>query len=474
MGCRVYVHDAGDRFTREPMADSRHRWADLDHNWHVAYWLHQGLLQHRSHTRSVDDADVIFVAHYFLHENPVSAPLFFGAPMLRWHEALRDGPRSLFNGSDALVRRYAERPGDFVVAPILIACGPVGAARWLDGARWIITESHFGQCRYRRHHDIIAPQVVSSDVWRPRTRREQSAAPSPRRARAGPAAGGRSGAFILYIGRLGKTYIEPPMSRLRFDLWSALRTHPNVTFLATDATQCVAPYLSSTSPPPCKRCGYGCKQCIELADGLGPYGAGVAPRIASKDEYRARLAASTFCLVLRGDNENSRKFTETVLSGCIPVLIADMPGWPFDSRLDYREFSVEFDWRIASADPASVVDYLLGIPAQRIAAMRRRLDAVRHRFFYHSDRRSGAVAELVADMCAKRRNATPALLARRDQRRHWEGLYNRRLAPMPTSRLSRASAERVRRWVERTREAYGSGWNWRVPALERGDASARG
>ena len=62
----------------------------------------------------------------------------------------------------------------------------------------------------------------------------------------------------------------------------------------------------------------------------------------------ALLRNSTYCLVLRGDTPSTRKFSEAILGGCVPVLIADMPAWPFDTRLRYGEFSYEFDWRHAS------------------------------------------------------------------------------------------------------------------------------
>jgi len=113
------------------------------------------------------------------------------------------------------------------------------------------------------------------------------------------------------------------------------------------------------------------------------------------------MANSTFCLVLRGDNENSRKFTEVILAGCIPVLIADMPAWPFDWRLDYRTFSYEFDWRLAIADPAAVVTYLMGRPVSEVAAKRRRLLAVRHHFFYRAD--GGASPSLEPTVCSTKR-----------------------------------------------------------------------
>ena len=87
--------------------------------------------------------------------------------------------------------------------------------------------------------------------------------------------------------------------------------------------------------------------------------------------------------------------------GCIPVLIADMPAWPFDRRLAYRSFSYEFDWSSASKEPRRVVEYLLSRPAAEIDAKRAQLLRVRERFFYHAEPRAGATQELIKDMCSK-------------------------------------------------------------------------
>ena len=109
-----------------------------------------------------------------------------------------------------------------------------------------------------------------------------------------------------YVGRLGKAYIDPPMSSLRHRMWAALRGHPNVTFLATDYDEAVTPYLRDPSRP-CHRCSYECKRCLDPEVARSPT-LGVLPRVsdAAKHEYRSWLTNSTFCLVLRGDNENTR------------------------------------------------------------------------------------------------------------------------------------------------------------------------
>ena len=250
-------------------------------------------------------------------------------------------------------------------------------------------------CGYRHRFDIVSSPVVSSSAWAP--------------ARLVPAR--RATHFLTYIGRLGKPYIQPPVCQVRLNIWAALRTHPNVTFLATDYKTAVVPQLH-TPHASCARCDK-CKNCLDPAVYALPAGSsiGVRPRIrtladprSALREYQGYYLNSTFCLMLRGDHETSRKFTEIILAGCVPVIIADLPSLPFERRLDYRSFSYEFDWRRASAQPLSVVEWLLRVPAHDLAAKRAALLRVRERFYYHADTlRQGATRELIYDMCSKPR-----------------------------------------------------------------------
>ena len=87
------------------------RWADTDHSWHVAHWLHRALQHAYPHvTDDPREADVIFIAHYFLVANPKEKPLNFGGPLLRWHKALKRGPAHFFRNSTVLLQRSAPRP----------------------------------------------------------------------------------------------------------------------------------------------------------------------------------------------------------------------------------------------------------------------------------------------------------------------------------------------------------------------------
>ena len=102
--------------------------------------------------------------------------------------------------------------------------------------------------------------------------------------------------------------------------------------------------------PRCAECKFSCKQCIALPPATAhlPLSVGSMEEVQSRAHYQTYLENSTFCLVLRGDHENSRRFSEAILAGCVPVLIADMPAWPFARRLDYKKFSYEFSWAGAS------------------------------------------------------------------------------------------------------------------------------
>ena len=75
--------------------------------------------------------------------------------------------------------------------------------------------------------------------------------------------------FITYVGRIGKAYIEPPMSMVRYRMWAKLRGHPNVTFLATDYETAVEPYFQDPQHP-CGGCSYACKRCLDPSIGLQP------------------------------------------------------------------------------------------------------------------------------------------------------------------------------------------------------------
>ena len=392
----IYIHDPGELYNARAMADPREGWNNTDHNWCVAYWLHQGLLRYRRRVYDVEEADVVFIALYGQYHNPKSAYLRFGRAMYDWPQVLRQGPAALFGNSSALLRRWEARPLDFTVAAVLKACQSLSPS-FLKDARWIITDVWFRRCQLRDGVDFVAPQVLSLPEWRPPDDDDVVVDEEERRrGSAGPRF------FLLYIGKVCKPYIEPPASTLRFALWSVLRAHPNATFRATDHLwQASINASDPAAPPPCRQCSYGCKQCLRLPaeSAQVPLSVGLLGRRMAPPEYLSYLRNATFCLVPRGDNEMTRKFTEAIVAGCIPVMIVDMPALPFERRLDYAAFSYEFDLKKVLERPMLVMETLLRVPAAEVRAKRRALLRVRRHFFYHDDpNRPGAVQQLIYDM----------------------------------------------------------------------------
>lgn len=59
------------------------------------------------------------------------------------------------------------------------------------------------------------------------------------------------------------------------------------------------------------------------------------------DALRGVMQRSLFCLVIPGDTASSRRLTEIVLAGCIPVFVG--PPWhsmPLAAWLDYSKFAL--------------------------------------------------------------------------------------------------------------------------------------
>ena len=392
--CTIYVHDPGWSFNQRAMHTRSERWSDKHDYWQLAFALHTALKGYEGRTLDPAAADVVFIAHYFQVHLPRSVT-YAGGPLYQWDRALKEGgPSALFNHSEVLLRRWSARPADFVAVLISQACG--FARGWLRSARWMLLEPLGYTCGFRHRFDVIAPAVISRPPWAP-----WRLTPARHKTH-----------FLTYVGRMGKPYIMVPVCQVRLKMWGALRDHPNATILATDYEDAIRPQLR-TANKSCAVCSYGCKQCLDpRVYGLpehGPRQRGVLPRVTSTAEYQEYFLNSTFCLMMRGDYEGSLKFTEIILAGCVPVLISDMPAWPFAQRLDYRSFSYEFDWQEASARPLGVMERLLRVPAHEYAAKHAALMRVRARFFYsrRAERRSGASAEreLIKDLCAARGGA---------------------------------------------------------------------
>eukprot|EP00798_Chlamydomonas_sp_ICE-L_P025771 gene25771-11436_t len=94
-------------------------------------------------------------------------------------------------------------------------------------------------------------------------------------------------------------------------------------------------------------------------------------------DYGVYLARSKFCLVAPGDGWSSRA-EDSILHGCIPLVVMDGVHAVFEGALDWSKFSI----RINQSDLPKTVDILSAISEERIVEMQRELTKVWHRFAY--------------------------------------------------------------------------------------------
>ncbi|CAM6123952.1 unnamed protein product [Calypogeia fissa] len=94
--------------------------------------------------------------------------------------------------------------------------------------------------------------------------------------------------------------------------------------------------------------------------------------------YSLELASSRFCGVFPGDGWSGR-LEDSILHGCIPVIIQDGIDLPFENVLDYSKFAV----RIAEEQLPLMVHILRSIPEEKVDEMQSVVQTIWQRFTYH-------------------------------------------------------------------------------------------
>eukprot|EP00798_Chlamydomonas_sp_ICE-L_P013248 gene13248-19085_t len=89
------------------------------------------------------------------------------------------------------------------------------------------------------------------------------------------------------------------------------------------------------------------------------------------------MASSKFCLVLPGDGWSARA-EDSILHGCIPVVIMDEVHAVYESMLNWTAFSI----RINESSIPDVPQILLSIPEERVQRMQHCIQKIWHRFAY--------------------------------------------------------------------------------------------
>lgn len=93
--------------------------------------------------------------------------------------------------------------------------------------------------------------------------------------------------------------------------------------------------------------------------------------------YPDVLQDSTFCLVLRGARLGQMVFFDAIMSGCIPVVVADTYVLPFSEVLDWKRASVS----IYEDELSDLISILKSYSDERIAEMRSKVRWFWHRYF---------------------------------------------------------------------------------------------
>ncbi|XP_051121148.1 probable arabinosyltransferase ARAD1 [Andrographis paniculata] len=129
---------------------------------------------------------------------------------------------------------------------------------------------------------------------------------------------------------------------------------------------------------------------------------------ASEEAFKAssdRMRSSKFCLHPAGDTPSSCRLFDAIVSHCIPVIVSDRIELPFESELDYTEFSIFFSVKEA-LNPGHLVNELRGVSREKWMKMWSHLKTVSHHFeFQYPPKKEDAVNMIWRQV----RNKVPAV-----------------------------------------------------------------
>lgn len=105
------------------------------------------------------------------------------------------------------------------------------------------------------------------------------------------------------------------------------------------------------------------------------------PEIANNISYAEHMKRSRYCLCPKGFEVNSPRIVEAILSGCVPVIIADNFVLPYSDVLDWTKFSIT----VAEKDIPQLKTILTSIPDGTYRSMQSRLMYIRRHFVWLED-----------------------------------------------------------------------------------------
>lgn len=103
--------------------------------------------------------------------------------------------------------------------------------------------------------------------------------------------------------------------------------------------------------------------------------------IAVNISYAQHMKRSRYCLCPKGFEVNSPRIVEAILSGCVPVIIADNFVLPYNDVLDWTKFSVT----VPEEDIPDLKKILSSISNVTYRSMQRRLRYIRRHFLWLED-----------------------------------------------------------------------------------------
>lgn len=105
------------------------------------------------------------------------------------------------------------------------------------------------------------------------------------------------------------------------------------------------------------------------------------PEIATNISYAQHMKRSRYCLCPKGFEVNSPRIVESIMTGCVPVIISDNFVLPFDDVLDWTKFSIT----VEEKDIPILKSILTSIPDSTYRSMQSRLKLIRRHFLWLED-----------------------------------------------------------------------------------------
>eukprot|EP01006_Ploeotia_vitrea_P041536 TRINITY_DN66546_c11_g2_i2.p1 TRINITY_DN66546_c11_g2~~TRINITY_DN66546_c11_g2_i2.p1 ORF type:complete len:484 (-),score=264.11 TRINITY_DN66546_c11_g2_i2:104-1507(-) len=125
----------------------------------------------------------------------------------------------------------------------------------------------------------------------------------------------------------------------------------------------------------------------------------------SSPKYVEEVRRSVFCLCPRGFAAWSQRLFDSVMLGCIPVIIADNIELPFEHVVDYRKFSVKIDEK----DIHMLREILMNIPESEIKKKQEYMKIAWKVFSWQRPSEEGDAFEtLIGQLARKVRRLPPA------------------------------------------------------------------